>query len=150
METDLDNLAKAFRAWRASPNKGRNTPDHLLSAIAQIIDHTSETTLIKQLGVSRAVLDRARALKIPSDKSAPLTPVCALQPESADFVPLDVDVPTDAISPLGFSPVRGVNEDIPSSVVSMQLPISDQRITIEGSVQQIANVLILMMRGARV
>ena len=148
METDLDNLVKAFRAWRASPNKGRNTPDHLLSAIAQIIDQTSETILIKQLGVSRAVLDRARALKIPSDKSAPLTPGCALQPESADFVPLDV--PTDAISPLGCSAVNGVNEGITSSVVSMQLPISDQHITIEGSVPQIANVLMLMMRGARV
>jgi hypothetical protein len=39
METALDNLTRAFRAWRTSPNKGRNTPDHLLAAMAQMLEH---------------------------------------------------------------------------------------------------------------
>jgi hypothetical protein len=110
METALDNLTKAFMAWRTSPNKERNTPDHLLAAIAQILDHTPEATLIKQLGVSRSVLDRARALKKTPDKPKRPAPVATPLPE---FVSLKVT--PDAIGSLGFTQRSAIDEDTPGS-----------------------------------
>jgi len=150
METALDNLTKAFMARRTSPNKGRNTPDHLLAAIAQILDHTPEATLIKQLGVSRAVLDRARALKKTPDKPKRPAPVATALPEldTPEFVPLKVT--PDAIGSLGLSQRSVIDEDIPGSSLCMQLPIADQAISINGSAQKIAHVLIQLVRGARI
>jgi hypothetical protein len=96
---------------------------------------TPEATLIKQLGVSRAVLDRARALKTTTDKANRPAPVPTSLPESdtPEFVPLKVT--PDTIGSLGFSRGSAIDEDIPVSSLSMQLPIADQAITINGSAQ---------------
>ncbi len=142
MKNSLDHLAKAFDTWRSSPNKGRNTPDHLLLATAQLIDEVPSALLVKRLGISRAVLDRAHALK--SD-THPNKPDQDPTPETEGFVALDLS----AVAQAAPKPTRSSNcADIVSHrAMSMQLPIGSQSITVNGSAHQIAQVLAHLMRG---
>ena len=142
MKSSLDHLANAFDTWRSSPNKGRNTPDRLLLATAQLIDEVPPATLIKRLGISRALLNKAHALKSdthPDKASQDQTP------ETEGFVALDLSAVAQAAPTATGGPSRA--DTVSHRAMSMQLPIGNQAITLNGSAQQIAQVLAQLMRG---
>lgn len=147
MKNALEDLVNAYTEWRQSPKKSRTTPHYLLQATAQLVDDVPPTVLIQRLGISSALLKRARSLKLELDRQQ----VCerplldeSLEPQS--FFALDF--PFTEPKPHNASALSSKNiTPISASTLSMELPFGGQTITVKGSVEQISQVLTQLVKG---
>ena len=89
----LERLAQQFEAWRAPPKRSRQTPEHLVKALADLIGQVPNTQLMSRLGIGHALIQRAMALRAPT---SPLTsPPMKENTDQAPltFIPLRMDEP---------------------------------------------------------
>jgi hypothetical protein len=87
--SDLLRLKKRFEAWRKTRAKRSKTPDHLLKAAADLLDHYSASMVCRVCGINLRTLRRRSSTKASTRRSAPSAP---------DFFPLSLTPPQPDIS----------------------------------------------------
>jgi hypothetical protein len=94
MNEALERLAQQFEAWRAPPKRSRQTPEHLVKALADLIGQVPSTQLMNRLGIGHALVQRAMALKAQTVPNTSPSIKENTEQASLTFIPLRMGEPS--------------------------------------------------------
>lgn len=142
MHEALERLAQQFEAWRAPPKRSRQTPEHLVKALADLIGQVPNTQLMSRLGIGHALIQRAMALRA---QTSPLTsPPIKENTDQAPltFIPLRMDEP-----PLATQASELPEENL--HIVSASLSMVGVTVHLKAHPEALGAVLMHLSRGVQ-